>query len=151
MSTRYHWQYNRPVSEILYPSDRRRKGSNINVTDRVQLLQQMSPNIGQDPDFVRVFLAHLKARVDSHQTETHSQVIEEGPVSTTSRFMRVFNDGRDPEWVVAKKATIRRKLSKEPHDIVKESRIVSGTSHPNVGLHLAEPRDWCSLASFAWC
>ncbi|KAJ7083356.1 CMGC/CDK protein kinase, partial [Mycena belliarum] len=59
------------------------------------------------------------------------EIIEEGPASLVSRTWTTFQ-GSEPQWVVAKSASIRRKFSKEPHDIVKELRILSKLSHVNI-------------------
>ncbi|KAJ7447205.1 kinase-like domain-containing protein [Mycena latifolia] len=64
-------------------------------------------------------------------TDDRYQLIEEGPASTVSRTWTAF-EGREPQWVVAKSATVRKKFSKEPHDIVKELRILSKLSHVNI-------------------
>ncbi|KAF9469526.1 kinase-like domain-containing protein [Collybia nuda] len=60
------------------------------------------------------------------------EIIEEGPVSTVSRTWITIADDEEPQCVVVKTATIVRKFSKEPHDIVKEVRILSSISHPNI-------------------
>ncbi|KAJ7508421.1 kinase-like domain-containing protein [Mycena galericulata] len=64
-------------------------------------------------------------------TDEWYHLIEEGPASTVSRTWTAF-DGHEPQWIVAKSATIRKKSSKEPHDIVKELRILSKLSHINI-------------------
>ncbi|KAJ7146425.1 kinase-like domain-containing protein [Mycena epipterygia] len=64
-------------------------------------------------------------------TDDRYHLIEEGPASTVSRTWTAV-EGREPQWVVAKSATIRKKFSKEPHDIVKELRILSKLLHINI-------------------
>lgn len=66
------------------------------------------------------------------QEDESYEIIEEGPVSTVSRTWTTIADDKEPRWLVVKTATIVRKFSKEPHDIVKELRILSSISHPNV-------------------
>ncbi|KAJ7292623.1 CMGC/CDK protein kinase [Mycena rebaudengoi] len=73
-------------------------------------------------------------------TEDDYDLIEEGPASTVSRTWTAFQ-GREPQWIVAKSATIRKKFSKEPHDIVKELRILSKLSHVNIISVLSHFRD----------
>ncbi|KAJ7207499.1 CMGC/CDK protein kinase [Mycena pura] len=63
-------------------------------------------------------------------TDDRYYLIEEGPTSTVSRTWTAFK-GSEPQWIVAKSSTIRKKFSKEPHDIVKELRILSKLSHVN--------------------
>ncbi|KAJ7650013.1 kinase-like domain-containing protein [Roridomyces roridus] len=58
-------------------------------------------------------------------------LIEEGPASTVSRSWAAL-DEEEPRWIVAKSATFRKRSSKEPHDIVKELRVLSKLSHINV-------------------
>ncbi|KAJ6479215.1 kinase-like domain-containing protein [Mycena vitilis] len=59
------------------------------------------------------------------------ELIAQGPASTVSRTWSAFG-GQEPQWVVAKSAPVRKKFSKEPHDIVKELRILSKLSHVNI-------------------
>ncbi|KAH6911138.1 CMGC/CDK protein kinase [Coprinopsis sp. MPI-PUGE-AT-0042] len=58
-------------------------------------------------------------------------MIKEGPASTVARAWLSMKDG-EPQWIVVKSASIVRKFSKEPHDIRKELRLMSGLSHRNV-------------------
>lgn len=58
-------------------------------------------------------------------------MIKEGPVSTVARAWLSMKDG-EPQWIVVKSASIVRKFSREPHDIRKELRLMSGLSHRNV-------------------
>ena len=55
-------------------------------------------------------------------------VIEEGPYSTVSRIW----DDREAQWTAVKSASILRRFTREPHDILKELRLLSDISHPNV-------------------
>ncbi|KAJ6606796.1 kinase-like domain-containing protein [Mycena sp. CBHHK59/15] len=73
-------------------------------------------------------------------TEDQYDLIEEGPASTVSRTWTAFN-GREPQWIVAKSGTVHKKFSKEPHDIVKELRILSNLSHVNIIPVLSHFRD----------
>lgn len=66
----------------------------------------------------------------SDTDETH-EIIAEGVASTVSRTWASVDDG-DPQLVVVKTATTKKKFSKEPHDILKELRIVSSLRHVNV-------------------
>ncbi|KAJ6541652.1 kinase-like domain-containing protein [Mycena capillaripes] len=68
------------------------------------------------------------------------QLIEEGPASTVSRTWSAF-EGQEPQWIVGKSATVRKKFSKEPHDIVKELRILSKLSHINIVTALSHFKD----------
>jgi serine/threonine protein kinase len=75
-----------------------------------------------------------------HQTDHRYDLIEESPASTVSRTWTATAGGRE-QWIVLKTATVRRKFSKEPHDIIKELRILSSLSHPNVGRMLRIVKD----------
>ncbi|KAJ7696735.1 kinase-like domain-containing protein [Mycena rosella] len=66
--------------------------------------------------------------------------MEEGPASTVSRTWTAF-EGREAQWIVAKSATVRKKFSKEPHDILKELRILSKLSHINIISVLSHFKD----------
>nr|GAT51726.1 lanosterol 14-alpha-demethylase [Mycena chlorophos] len=67
-------------------------------------------------------------------------IIEEGPASIVSRSWTAF-EGREPDWIVAKSANYRRKFAKEPHDIVKELRILSKLTHKNIITVLSHFKD----------
>ncbi|KAF7331340.1 Lanosterol 14-alpha-demethylase [Mycena kentingensis (nom. inval.)] len=69
-------------------------------------------------------------RTDDEEDSSY-EILEEGPASTVSRSWTAF-EGREACWVVAKSATYRRRTSKEPHDIVKELRVLSKLSHQNI-------------------
>ncbi|KAJ7726365.1 kinase-like domain-containing protein [Mycena metata] len=73
-------------------------------------------------------------------TDDRYQLIEQGPASTVSRTWSSF-DGQEPQWIVAKSATTRKKFSKEPHDIIKELRILCKLSHINVISVLSHFKD----------
>ncbi|KAJ6601102.1 CMGC/CDK protein kinase [Mycena vulgaris] len=73
-------------------------------------------------------------------TDDQYQLIEEGPASTVLRTWTSF-EGRESQWIVAKSATFRKKFSKEPHDIVKELRILSKLSHINIVPVLSHFKD----------
>ncbi|KAF7290133.1 Lanosterol 14-alpha-demethylase [Mycena kentingensis (nom. inval.)] len=68
------------------------------------------------------------------------EILEDGPASTVSRSWTAL-EGLEPCWVVAKSATYRRRSSKEPHDIVKELRILSKLSHQNIVPVLSSFKD----------
>ncbi|CAK5275659.1 unnamed protein product [Mycena citricolor] len=60
-------------------------------------------------------------------------LIEDGPYSSVSRIWTTLEGQRDtPQWIVAKSATNRKSLAKEPHDIVKELRVLSSLNHENI-------------------
>ncbi|KAJ6520554.1 CMGC/CDK protein kinase [Mycena sanguinolenta] len=66
-----------------------------------------------------------------NDTDDRYELIEEGPASTVSRTWTALGSD-EPQWIVAKCATVRKKFSKEPHDIVKELRMLSNLSHKNI-------------------
>ncbi|KIJ95859.1 hypothetical protein K443DRAFT_637736, partial [Laccaria amethystina LaAM-08-1] len=64
----------------------------------------------------------------------HYDVIEEGPASTVARtWIPASNDPPEyARWIVVKSATTQRNFAREPHDIVKELRVLSLVTHANV-------------------
>ncbi|KAF9561613.1 kinase-like protein [Agrocybe pediades] len=71
---------------------------------------------------------------------SHFDVIQEGPFATVSRVWTTIEDGV-PQWIVVKSATTLRKFSREPHDIVKELRLLSSMLHPNIVFTMGSFRD----------
>ncbi|KAG7100164.1 hypothetical protein E1B28_001944 [Marasmius oreades] len=69
--------------------------------------------------------------VDNGDEEADYQVIAEGIASTVLRTLATFDDG-EPQLVVVKTSTTIKKFAKEPHDIVKEARILKDLKHRNV-------------------
>lgn len=65
------------------------------------------------------------------QPESHYDVIEEGPYSVVARMWTTIEDG-EAQWIAVKSASTLRKFTREPHDILKELRLLSDISHPNV-------------------
>ncbi|KAG6834460.1 hypothetical protein H0H93_009495, partial [Arthromyces matolae] len=58
-------------------------------------------------------------------------LIDEGPASTVSRtWASVYPHAA--QWVVVKSSTTVRKFSKEPHDIIKELRVLKKLHHFNI-------------------
>jgi hypothetical protein len=62
------------------------------------------------------------------------EIISEGPASTVTKTTLQPEDEGEGQVVAVKSASLRRKFSAEPHDIIKELRILSAVSHPNVSL-----------------
>ncbi|KAF8167273.1 kinase-like domain-containing protein [Crassisporium funariophilum] len=62
---------------------------------------------------------------------SHNDLIAEGPFSKVSRTWTTIKDG-EPHWVVVKSASTERKFAPEPHDILKELRLLSDMLHPNI-------------------
>ncbi|KAG1748815.1 kinase-like protein, partial [Suillus occidentalis] len=56
--------------------------------------------------------------------------VAEGPVSLVSKSL--FEREGQSQWIAIKTSTIHRKYAKEPHDIVKEARLIASACHPNV-------------------
>ncbi|TFK42174.1 kinase-like domain-containing protein [Crucibulum laeve] len=63
--------------------------------------------------------------------QSHYDIVKEGPVSTVARTWLKIEQG-EAQWIVVKTATTYKKFSKEPHDILKELRILSQLEHPNI-------------------
>ncbi|KAF9535623.1 kinase-like domain-containing protein, partial [Crepidotus variabilis] len=62
---------------------------------------------------------------------SHHDLIHEGPCSTVAKAWVTTKDG-SPRWVVVKSSTTSRKFAKEPHDIMKECRLLSSLAHCHV-------------------
>lgn len=77
-------------------------------------------------------LTHFSISCTYPQVEEAYEVIEEGPASTVSRTWVALEEDDEPQWVVVKTATTNRRFAKEPHDIVKELRVLCGITHINV-------------------
>ncbi|KAK7471230.1 hypothetical protein VKT23_002638 [Stygiomarasmius scandens] len=60
---------------------------------------------------------------DRTSTSEDYELLFEGIASTVSKTLASV-DGSEPRWIVVKSATTIKKFSKEPHDIVKEARIL---------------------------
>ncbi|KAF8971793.1 kinase-like domain-containing protein [Flammula alnicola] len=71
---------------------------------------------------------------------SHYDMIQEGPFATVARTWTAIKDGV-PQWVVVKSATTLRKFAREPHDIVKELRLLSSMIHPNIVYTMGSFRD----------
>lgn len=56
------------------------------------------------------------------------EIISEGPTSIVTRIESELPDG--PRFIAVKTSTTAH--AKEPHDIVKEVRLLASLSHPNV-------------------
>ena len=75
--------------------------------------------------------------------QTDIDTIEQSLFSTISRTqIRVHESegSTSARWVAVKSASIHPRLSEEPHDIVKELRLLSGVSHANVRTFLQPTR-----------
>ncbi|KAG0697735.1 kinase-like protein [Suillus ampliporus] len=58
------------------------------------------------------------------------KTVAEGPVSIVSKSL-LEHEGQT-QWIAIKTSTIHRKYAKEPHDIIKEARLIASACHPNV-------------------
>ncbi|TFK70066.1 kinase-like protein [Pluteus cervinus] len=77
------------------------------------------------------------------------EVLEESPASIVARTFTTLGD-LEPQWLVVKSATTYRKFSKEPHDIVKEARVLQKINHPNIIRTLKVFRDTTEVALKIW-
>ncbi|KAG5643301.1 hypothetical protein DXG03_001228 [Asterophora parasitica] len=87
----------------------------------------------------------------SKENDSSYEMIEEGPASKVSRIWAAISP-HPVQWVVVKSATLVRRFSKEPHDIVKELRVLSGLDHPNIidVLSDAEDTEWGTRTLHFW-
>ncbi|KAG1879663.1 kinase-like domain-containing protein [Suillus tomentosus] len=58
------------------------------------------------------------------------ETVAEGPVSLVSKSLLEYEG--QTQWIAIKTSTIHRKYAKEPHDIIKEARLIASACHPNV-------------------
>ncbi|KAF9078777.1 kinase-like domain-containing protein [Rhodocollybia butyracea] len=70
---------------------------------------------------------------DGEENGDDFEVISEGLASTVSKTLASV-DHSEPQFVVVKSSTTKKKWAKEPHDIIKECRILQRLSHPNIIL-----------------
>ncbi|KAJ3746758.1 kinase-like domain-containing protein [Lentinula detonsa] len=68
---------------------------------------------------------------DSEANGDEFEIIAEGLASTVSKTWASVDDG-EPQLVVVKTSTTVKKWAKEPHDIIKECRVLKRLSHPNI-------------------
>ena len=67
-----------------------------------------------------------------------STLITETLVSVITQGVTIDADGGE-QLVAVKSGKTKKKLVLEPHDIVKEVRLLSSLSHPAVRLHITSP------------
>lgn len=98
----------------------------------------MSSRTGAHTDVIRILgtvsllsTFHSECLTRNFQPVSHYDIIQEGPFATVARTWTAIKDGV-AQWTVVKSATTQRKFSREPHDIVKELRLLSTMMHPNV-------------------
>ncbi|ESK83452.1 cell division protein kinase [Moniliophthora roreri MCA 2997] len=72
-------------------------------------------------------IQYLSGDSDSSDFETISTT----PFSTISRTLATIDDSQ-PQFLALKTSTLVKRWAKEPHDIVKEGRILAGLDYPNI-------------------
>ncbi|KAH7886362.1 kinase-like protein [Phlebopus sp. FC_14] len=61
------------------------------------------------------------------------EIIYEGPVSIVARVQLASGDGSSPTQCLAvKSSTTNKRYAKEPHDILREARLIGSVSHSNI-------------------
>ena len=74
-------------------------------------------------------------------------LVERGPASTVRKtWKEEAGSSSAPQWVAVKTSTTNRKFSHQPHDVVKEVRLLSSLSHVNVRVYIV--RMFVSLIRF---
>jgi hypothetical protein len=76
--------------------------------------------------------------VDIPYLHYQDSLITETLVSVITKAVITLDDGRQ-QLVAIKAGKAKKKLVLEPHDIVKELRLLSSLSHPAVRLHISPP------------
>lgn len=81
-----------------------------------------------------IFVAQVVPADSRFVTQESFETIEESPFAFITRAQLLSNDDgrREGNVVAVKSASILPELSQEPHDIVKELRLLTSLSHPNV-------------------
>ncbi|KAF8707322.1 hypothetical protein AX14_013616 [Amanita brunnescens Koide BX004] len=78
-------------------------------------------------------------------------IVERGPVSTVRKALRTgFGDSDTAQWIAVKTSSTNRKFSRQPHDVVKEVRLLSSLSHENVVPLFSHTNDRTSRAMHLW-
>ena len=78
--------------------------------------------------------AHTKKKRPSFQ----DSLITETLVSVITKAVITLDDG-EQRLVAVKEGKAKKHLVLEPHDIIKELRLLSSLSHPAVRLHMSHP------------
>lgn len=69
--------------------------------------------------------------LDDCVEEDDFEIIAEGLASSVSKTWASVDNG-EPQLLAIKTSTTIKKWAKEPHDIIKECRLLRDLSHPNV-------------------
>src|SRR6202021_3806869 len=78
------------------------------------------------------FLAQRAVLHQASPAQSVLDIIQDGPFSTVTKEKWFSDDGTREEYLAVKASPTVREGSKEPHDIIKELRILSRISHINV-------------------
>ncbi|KAG6916860.1 hypothetical protein DXG01_004841 [Tephrocybe rancida] len=70
-------------------------------------------------------------QVEAEAGTLEYELIEEGPASRVSRTYTSIHP-HSAQWVIVKSATTSRRFGAEPHDIVKELRVLAKLDHVNI-------------------
>ena len=65
-------------------------------------------------------------------------LVAETLVSVITKAVIILDDGEE-RLVAVKEGKTKKNLVLEPHDIIKELRLLSSLSHPAVRLHMSHP------------
>ncbi|KAL1749298.1 kinase-like domain-containing protein [Schizophyllum fasciatum] len=75
-------------------------------------------------------------------------VIAEGIASSVTKVSGRVASRRDPQVVALKSSTLHKRFAKEPHDILRELRILKSLTHPNIVELLHHEREGDNLTLF---
>ena len=83
-------------------------------------------------DMVGCTFAHRRDFSLQKSLKSSFETISESPVAYITKAHLRKDPEHPPCWVAIKSASVRREFSKQPHDIVKELRLLRNTSNINV-------------------
>ncbi|KAF5389566.1 hypothetical protein D9757_004124 [Collybiopsis confluens] len=94
-----------------------------------------------------MFSAPDLSDLDSEDSAEDFEIIAEGLASTVSKTLASI-DGGEPQILAVKTSTTIKKWAKEPHDIIKECRVLKRLSHQNARNFLCSGRVYYVLSFF---
>jgi hypothetical protein len=89
-----------------------------------------------DHDPVRYFTS--QCTYNESDSSFQDSLITETLVSVITKAVITLDDG-EQRLVAVKEGKAKKHLVLEPHDIIKELRLLSSLSHPAVRLHMSHP------------
>lgn len=76
--------------------------------------------------------------IQRERLSSQHSLVAETLVSVITKAVIILDDGEE-RLVAVKEGKTKKNLVLEPHDIIKELRLLSSLSHPAVRLHMSHP------------